>query len=156
MKKIKTETVLKAVSLLREAKLTNIESATDKYAIIKSLKAMKPVADAFEDFRADALDKLKGENHDDMVAAFRKMQVEEMRIKKGEIKGFTMPVDEMMTVANYIKKYDKEVGDCISEESGKEVELDIKTVSENSIAQLIDSNDWAADDCLIIDELFNE
>lgn len=155
MKTLKTDTILRAVTLLRESKLTNIESATDKYAIIKSLKAMKPVADAFEDFKSDALSKLRGADHDAMVKKFKQMQIEEMRIKKGEIKTYSLPVPEMLKVADYIKLYDKQVSDCISDEEKKPVDVDIRTISEDSIAQLIDSNDWSADDCLLIDELFN-
>lgn len=156
MKKIKTETILQAVNLLRNARLTNMESVEDKYTVIKNLKVMKHTADDFDEFREDMLNKLKAEDHKQMVDKFRKMQFEEMCIKKGVRKTFSLPAEDMLKVSEYIKNYDTQVENGLKPEAEKLVDVEITPLSDESIMQLISSNDWTGDNCILIDELFSK
>ena len=73
MKKIATEKVLNVYNLINEAKISKMDDA-DKFKMIKIARALKPVATSFEDFKKDAGEKLKGENHDKMVEKAQQWQ----------------------------------------------------------------------------------
>jgi hypothetical protein len=68
MKKVsvKTEKVLVVYNLLNVAKLGALEDA-DKFKVIKILRVLKPVATSFDDFREDAVKKLKPEGYDEKI-----------------------------------------------------------------------------------------
>ena len=63
---MQTKQVIEAYALINKSKLTKMEDA-DKFTVIKAIRALKPIYTAYEEYIKDAQEKLKGENHDEMV-----------------------------------------------------------------------------------------
>jgi hypothetical protein len=64
---MKTLDVRNAFNLLNTAKLTKLESA-GKFKVIRAIRVLKQIATAFDEFQKDALERLKGDNHDEIAA----------------------------------------------------------------------------------------
>lgn len=145
MKTIKTIDAVVVYNLLKQTQLGKMESK-DKFSVIKTIKALKGVADEFEAFREDAAERLKGENHDDMTAKAQEWQ------QKGDKCTFTN--DEKIAINEYFEHYGKELADCVNEEAEKEHELDIRTITEAAFGALMDANEsWTAEQIMRLEEL---
>lgn len=147
MKK-KTETILAIYNVLKDAKLTKMEDS-DKYAIIKILRRLRPITEDFEAFKKDASERLKPENWLDIVA-----KVQQWR-REGE--NTTLTEDERRSINLAIVNYEREVQECISEELNWEVDIDIPVLTEEAFEKLMASNDWEAKTALLIaDEIVTD
>lgn len=124
-------------------------ASADKFAVIKTIKAMKPIVEAFTDFRTDASEKLKGDNHAQMQTKAMQWQ------KEGDKCGLTDA--EKMEVNSYFENYANDLKECIEEELQKDNELDIRTISEEAFGYLLDANDkWNADQIMKIQDIMCE
>lgn len=145
MKTLKTIDCVVAYNLLKGASLGKMESK-DKFAVIKSIKELKTIAEDFETFRTDAAEKLRGEEHDEM-----QQKAFEWRDKGDKC---TLTDDEKRAVNAYFDRYGKELSDCINEEAEKEHELDIRTITEAAFGALMDANEsWTAEQIMRLEEL---
>lgn len=145
MKTIKTIDCVVVNNLLSSASLGKMD-ASDKFAVIKTIKAIKPIVKAFEEFRDDAAEKLKGENHAEMQA-----KANEWR-EKGDKCSFSN--DEKIAINKYFDKYAEDLKACIDEEVNKMNEVDIRTISEESFGCLLEANsNWSVEQILKIEEI---
>lgn len=142
---MKKSEVLAIYEIVKAAKVTKMEDA-DKFKVVKALKTMKPVATDFDEFKKDALDKLKSEDHDAMTEKAQKWQSE------GE--NTTLSVEERAELNKYFNEYNNKVLECVREEAEKDIELSIEKLNDESFQKFVASNDWNTEQALAIYELF--
>lgn len=148
MKTIKTIDCVVVNNLLVSASLGKM-SATDKFNVIKTIKAIKPIVNAFEEFRTDAAEKLQGENHDEM-----QNKANEWRTKGDKC---TLTDEEKIEVNAYFENYAKELKECIDEEVNKDNELDIRTINDDAFGCLLEANEgWTVDQIMKIQDVICE
>lgn len=139
--KITTEKVLNTYRIISGAKYTKMDDA-DKIKVWKIARALKPVADKFEDDSKDAADKMKPS--EDFADNLQKAQEFERITKEKNFDASKLP----MGVAEYnefIKKfqdYNRLVGEAVKEFADKEVEIEFEPLSEESFGKLMASNEW--------------
>lgn len=156
MKQLTIQQIISAVQVLGSARLTKLSSAADKYQLIKAIRALKPTAEAFEDFKRETLQKLQADDHAQHIANFQQMQAEERLIREGSLQGYTLPVAVMVKTAQYIKQYDHDADFCLRQELKKTVSVAIDPLPDALVAALIDSNpDWNVEECSIADEILS-
>ena len=130
---MKTSTIIEIYSVLREAKLTKMESK-EKFQVIRIMRAMKPVAEEWDSFIKTMDEKLKGEHHEEMLAKAQQWQ------KEGE--KTTLSLDERMAVNEYFAKFNKDRTEMINSEQSKEVNVLFDKLTEEAFEHLVDSNDF--------------
>lgn len=128
-----TKEIVEVYSILKDAKITKMDDA-DKFKVIKSLRPLKKISEDFEDFRTDALEKLKGDNHNEMAERARKWQQDGDKT--------TLTDKERIEVNTYFTEYNDKVTKCLTEELEKEHDLDDVNLTEDAFGKLIASNDW--------------
>lgn len=146
MKSIKTIDCVVIYNLLKGAKLGQMASA-DKFNVLKTSKALKGISEAFEDFRTDASERLKGDEHDEIQRMAGQWQSE------GDKCGLSD--DEKKKVNAYYAKYGKDLNDCLNEEAQKVNEdVDVRTITEDGFGKLAEANDtWTVEQLLKLEEL---
>lgn len=144
MKKISTEKILSVYNLINDAKLTKMDDE-DKFRMIKIIRVLKPVATNFEDFKKDASEKLKGENHEEMLEKAQKWQTE------GE--NTTLTEAERIEINKYFTDYNNKIVECLKEESKKENELDYEPLGAGAFGKFVASNDWTLGQIAAIEEV---
>lgn len=128
-----TKEIVEAYALLREAKVTRMDDA-DKFKVIKALRPMRKVSEEFDDFRSDALEKLKGERHDEMAERARKWQQDGDKT--------TLTEAERAEVNAYFTEYNDKVTKCLKDEMGKTHDLGDTGLTDDALGKLVASNDW--------------
>ena len=146
MKQIKTIDCVQVYDLLKSASLGRM-AAADKISVIKTLRAMRSVAEAFTDFRSDASQRLRGENHDKMAHLAQLWQQREDAISPSE----------KAAVKAYYDEYARNLRDCIAEEEEKPHDIDVRQLSADGFTHLLDANpDWTAEQIMRLEELLVE
>lgn len=140
---MKTSTIIEVYQLLNNAKLTKMESK-EKFQVIRIMRAMKPVAEEWDSFVKTMDEKLRGENHDVMLAKAQQWQ------KEGE--KTTLSLDERMAVNEYFGKLDRERRELIASEQSKEVNTLFDKLTEEAFERLVDSNDFVVGQILALQE----
>lgn len=140
---MKTSTIIEIYSVLREAKLTKMESK-EKFQVIKIMRAMKPVAEEWDSFVKTIDEKLKGENHEEMLSKAQQWQ------KEGD--KTTLSLDERMAVNEYFAKFNKDRMEMITSEQSKEVNVLFDKLTEEAFEHLVDSNDFNVGQILALQE----
>lgn len=125
--KLTTDTIVAAATALMGAKLTKMANA-DKFAVINAMRVFRPVAEAFDKFKADAREKLKPENFEAMQEQAKRYD----ELTEAERVDFTVAYND----------YERAVKECVTDELRKEVEVDYQTISEEAFGALLDSNDF--------------
>ena len=146
-KNIKTSVLCGAFAILRDAKLSKCEDA-DKFKVIKLLRKLKGICTEFEDFQKDAMERLKGDNHDEMVELAQEWQKDGENTKLSE--------EVRKNINEYFGKYNSDVLKCIDEEANKENELEFDGFTDDGFEKLMASNDWTAAQALDLSELLCE
>lgn len=151
---IATEKVLAAYNVLSSAKYSKLDDA-DKIKVWKITRALKPVAEKFDEDSKDAAEKMKPEGYDEILP---KAQEYERTVKQTDFDASKLP----MSTAEYgkfieeFKAYQKLVNDTISEFAKKEVEMEIETLSEEAFGKLMASNDWNMAQVVALDGIVTE
>ena len=141
---MKTSTIIEIYSVLREAKLTKMESK-EKFQVIRIMRAMKPVTEEWDSFVKTMDEKLKGEHHEEMLAKAQQWQ------KEGE--KTTLSLDERMAVNEYFAKFNKDRTEMINSEQSKEVNVLFDKLTEEAFEHLVDSNDFVVGQILALQEV---
>jgi len=150
-KTIKTEKALAAFRVLNTAKYNKMTDE-DKIKVWKIARALKPVADKFDDDSKDAAEKFKPT--EDFAERLQKAQEFERKQKSGEDM-----TDSPMGAAEYgefikeFQQYNKTVADAIKEFADKEVELEFDVLTEESFGKLMASNEWDMSQVMAISEI---
>lgn len=147
-KTISNERIINAYRTLDAAKLAKMEVA-DRFTLIKALRPMKKVSAEFDDFREDAIKRLKPENYGEIAEAvnrFNEMSQEEREAAISEKK-----------YADALKanlEFNNSMNDCLKEELTKETELDFATLPEEAFGKLLDSNpEWTLGIAMELEEI---
>ena len=140
---MKTSTIIEVYQLLNNAKLTKME-AKEKFQVIKIMRAMKPVAEEWDSFIKTMDEKLRDDNHEEMLAKAQQWQ------KEGE--KTTLSLDERMAVNEYFGKLDKERRELIASEQSKEANVLFDKLTEEAFERLMDSNDFNVGQILALQE----
>lgn len=130
--------------LLNEAKMGKMESK-DQIKLVRIVRKLKGVMAPFDDFVKDAQEKLKGENHDEVVRKWQQWQ------REGE--ETTLSEEERSTVAEYMTEYNKKLNECLKEEFEREHEVEFEKIDEAAFEKLIASNDWPVYEIVLVEEL---
>lgn len=141
---ITTDTVKSVYKLLNDSKLTKMEDK-DKFIVIKAVRKFKPIAADFEDLKKDVQEKLKGEN-------FEEMQKKALQWNEEGDKT-TLTEDERKEVNMFFYEFNKNVKECLKEETEKKHELEYEKLSEDAFGKFISSNDFKVDDIIKIQEV---
>lgn len=148
MKNLKTSEVLAIYSVVKSAKVTKVESSADKFAIIKSIRPLKAIAEKFETWRNDAIASLKPENYEAMEQKAQEWQKQE---REGSV---TLTEQERIEINQFFYHFNSEVEGCMKEELEKENEIEVSAIGEKSIEQFCDSNDWSVEQMMAVTEFF--
>ena len=144
-KKVKTKEVLAAWKVLGAAKYDKLDS-DQKVRVFHIGQQLKPIATAFSDYSADAMEKMqpsadfqerwdKAKVYETMTAD-PKADMEQLPMGPAEYKEFM--VKEYFPFDRLWKKAIKDEGD-------KEVELKFNPISEEVLFALADANKWNVD-----------
>ena len=144
---MKTMNIIAAYNELVGSKLTKM-GGEGKITVVKIIKAFKPIATDYEDFRKDALERLKPEGFDKMAEKAQKWQSEGEKT--------TLTATERAEINKFFADYQIEVDKCLKEETEKEHELDYPKLTDKEFTELCDGNDWTAGQMLeLMDILTN-
>lgn len=144
-KKVKTKEVLAAWQVLSQAKYDKLDN-DQKVRVFHIGQQLKPIATAFSDYSADAIEKMqpsadfqerwdKAKVYETMTAD-PKADMEQLPMGPAEYKEFM--VKEYFPFDRLWKKAIKDEGD-------KEVELKFDPISEEVLFALADANKWNVD-----------
>lgn len=150
-KTIKTEKALAAFRVLNTSKYTKMTDE-DKIKVWKIARALKPVADKFEDDSKDAAEKFKPT--EDFAERLQKAQEFENKRNAGEdVKDAPMGAAEYSEFIKEFQKYNKTVADAVKEFADKEVELEFDVLTEEAFGKLMASNEWDMSQVMAISEI---
>ena len=150
-KTIKTERVLTAFRVLNTAKYTKM-SDEDKIKVWKIARALKPVADKFEDDSKDAAEKFKPT--EDFAERLQKAQeFERMRNAGEDMTNAPMGAAEYGEFLKEFQKYNQTVGEAVKEFAEKEVEVEFDVLTEEAFGKLMASNEWEVAQTLEIGQI---
>ena len=150
-KTIKTEKVLSAFRVLNTAKYTKMTDE-DKIKVWKIARALKPVADKFEDDSKDAAEKFKPT--EDFAERLQKAQEFERKRNAGEdMTDAPMGAAEYGEFIKEFQKYNKTVADAVKEFADKEVEVEFDVRTEEAFGKLMASNEWEVSQVIEIGQI---
>lgn len=150
-KTIKTEKALAAFRVLNTSKYTKMTDE-DKIKVWKIARALKPVAEKFDDDSKDAAEKFKPT--EDFAERLQKAQEFERKRNAGEdMKDAPMGAAEYAEFINEFQKYNKTVADAVKEFADKEVELEFDVITEEAFGKLMSSNEWDMSQVIAISEI---
>lgn len=154
-KNVKRNEVLGVYNLLNAAKLGAIEENDEKFKIILILRELKTVANGLEEFRKDAVEKLKPEGYDDKILAWNECSEKlQLGVKPEKL---PMSAEEFVdTTYKIIKPFNTALKDLIEKEAEKEVELEFEPISEESVMKLGVANDWTMGQVVALSEIVCE
>lgn len=124
-----TETLVTAFNAIKTAKLTKM-SAGDKFAILRALRALRPVAEGLGQLAEEAREKLRPENFE---------AIQEMA---GRFDSLTDAEKASVNLA--VGEYNRAVNECLRRELATEHEISVGPLSEEGFTALLDSNDFEA------------
>lgn len=143
MKKVTltTEKVLAAYNVISTAKYSKLDDA-DKVKVWKFTRALKPIAEKFDDDSKDAAEKMKpSEDFDERLTKaqeFERMQ----RDENADMAKAPIGAAEYGKFITEFRAYQKLVNDTIKDFAEKEVELEFDALTEDAFGKLMASNEW--------------
>lgn len=124
---MKVKEIVSAYKTLGEAKVNNLEES-EIIKILKARKAMRFIAEDFNEFLKEVQDKFKPENF------------EEIQFK---LQNWAELSDEdKVKMTNILKEYESKINTVVKDELEKEIELELEKLNENSISKLLKNNEW--------------
>ena len=118
------------------------QETSDMFRVLYIMKALKPVAVAFEDFRKDALERLKPEAWEEVMEKYR-------NLKK-------LSDEDKAATNEILSEYNKKVAECVKAELDKEKELEAyERLGKEAFGVLVKDNGHILDspDILVLQEL---
>lgn len=135
-------------AVLNGLKLTELDGK-EKYAVVKMMYKMKPIAEAFDEFRKDYPQKVKPQGWEDIEEDYRKWK-EEDKDNKCSLAEETV---NMLKRMEY--EYLSSIQLGINEEASQEKDIEIEYLTEEVFEKLLGSNDLDCNtsmflaDCLV-------
>lgn len=140
-KTIKTEKALVAFRVLNTAKYTKMED-DDKIKVWKIARALKPIADKFEDDSKDAAEKFKPKDNDFDQKLADAQEFERLRNTGGDMTKAKIGASQYDEFIDEFKKYNGLVSKAVEEFAAKEIEVEFDGLSEEAFGKLMASNEW--------------
>lgn len=151
MKTINTEKALQAYRMLNTAKYSALTNE-DKIKIFRITRALKPIAEAYEDACKDAVDRMKFDNFNEELSKAREYEQEQ---KAGtETKSLTD--EEYRAIIEKLINYNNLVTGAKKELGSKEETIDVPLMSEDSFATLMSANDWTIEQAILVSDVVCE
>ncbi len=137
----KTSDIVFIYNVLRKAKCSK-QDKIGQFTIIRAIRALKPIATAWEDFLKDARERLKPDGFDEIAQ------------KTSEEVFKTLPPEEQAHINKVLSSYDKDVSDCIAPELDRIRDIDrTKGLSEDVLSKLMTENDLTAEAIILIQDI---
>ena len=131
--KVTIKQVVEAYKVLGEAKVTKLEES-EVIKVVKTRKAMRPVADEYEAFLKDCQEKFKPEGWDEIQSDLQKWQQEGEKT--------TLSEERRIGLNKAIIGYQMKIDKALKDELEKEVEVNIEALKEDSATKLLVENGW--------------
>lgn len=133
------EKISEAYAILDSARLDKME-VRERFGVIRALRPMKKVTADLNDFREDAVKRLRPEGFGEV-----EKRLEEIRTLPADRQEEALrdPANTPALRANL--EYGKAVSDCIRDELTKEIDLGFEPLSDEALGRLMESNpEWTA------------
>lgn len=138
-KTMKTSEAVSLYNILRGLKIGKLPKE-GQFRVIRAARAMKPAATAFEDFVADARERLKPEGFDAALEKRRDFD--------------NLSEEEKREINETVSKFNKDIDDCVHVELDKAVEVDpVEPLGEDALALLAEANDLDVQTVMLLEEL---
>lgn len=145
---MKLSNIIEVYPIIDKAILSKME-ITDRFIVIKTLRSIKKIVDDFNSFREDSVNRLKPENYDKVVEIIQRFNTMNEEEKQEAFKD-----EEIVNALTINGKFNQDIELCFQSELSKEIDLDIKYLSEDAFSKLIESNsDWKAGDIMKCEDL---
>ena len=153
--KLSTDQIYKAFYVLMQAKYGKLDNE-EKIKVWKISRALKPIANQFEEDGKDAAEQLKPT--EDWEDRQMKALEYERKVRLPNFDPATLPMGpEEFDQWNREKiKYDKLVNEAMKEFAEKEVEVVFDPISEETFGKLLDSNDFSFDQALALGDVITK
>lgn len=147
-KTVKKETIVNMYQTLDNATLGKMETA-DRFVFIKALRPLKKVTTDFNDFKEDAVKRLKPEDYDAIAE-----KVQKFNGMSREDKESALSDKEYADALKANGEFNLNIDKCLREELDKEVELEFAPLSEDAFGKLMESNtSWNAGVIMALEDL---
>lgn len=140
-KTLKTIAIVAVFNSLRNATVTKMEEA-EKFAVVRAMRTLRPIASEFEAFVAEAREKLKPECFEQLLEIERK--------------GEDATPEEREMHGRLGSEYVGSVNKCIRPEEEKEVDVEIEPLTFEALCRLFATNDFNIDTMLMIEDVIGE
>lgn len=130
-------------AVLNGLKLTELDGK-EKYAVVKMMYKMKPIAEAFEEFRKDYPQKVKPQGWEDIEEDYRKWKEEEKEDK------CSLAEETVNMLRRMEHDYLTNIHLGINEEAAQEKDIEIEYLSEEVFEKLLGSNDLYCDTSMLL------
>lgn len=121
-------------AVLNGLKLTELDGK-EKYAVVKMMYKMKPIAEAFDEFRKDYPQKVKPQGWEDIEEDYRKWKEEEKDNK------CSLAEETVNMLKRMEYEYLSSIQLGINEEAAQEKDIEIEYLTEEVFEKLLGSND---------------
>lgn len=135
-------------AVLNGLKLTELDGK-EKYAVVKMMYKMKPIAEAFDEFRKDYPQKVKPQGWEDIEEDYRKWKEEEKDNK------CSLAEETVNMLKRMEYEYLSSIQLGINEEAAQEKDIEIEYLTEEMFEKILGSNDLDCNtsmflaDCLV-------
>lgn len=126
--KVTIKKIVDAYKALGEAKVTKLEEA-EVIKVIKARKAMRPIAEEYDEFFKDCQEKFKPEDWDNIQKDLQQWQ------KLTEARRIELDI--------VLSGYKKKIDEAVKDELERETELNIATLKEESATKILVENGWS-------------
>ena len=121
-------------AVLNGLKLTELDGK-EKYAVVKMMYKMKPIAEAFDEFRKEYPQKVKPQGWEDIEEDYRKWKEEEKEDK------CSLGEETVNMLRRMEHEYLSSIQLGINEEAAQEKDIEFEYLSEKIFEKLLGSND---------------
>lgn len=151
---MKTIDIVNAYNVLNAAKLAKMQD-TDKFTVIRAMRALKPIYTGYEDAVKDAQERLKPEGFDDL-----QRRAADWNATHKDKKLTDLTPEERTTLdginAAY-RDYTTKVEECIRDLAETERELTHTRLTQDAFGKLLESNpDWTMQQILAVADVLGE
>lgn len=148
MKKIKIGIVSEVYNLLDAAKYSKMESA-DRRALVKAMRPLKKVSADFNDFRDDAIKRLRPDNFVEISQLVEKFNALDSAARRDALAD-----NKYMSAIKAFNAFQADIAECLRDEVEREVELEFEALDEKAVDRLLDSNDqWTVGQAMLVEEI---
>lgn len=150
-KNLNTATINEVYTRLDTAKYAKMEAA-DRRALVKAMRPLKKVTADFNDFREDAIKRLRPDNYEEVARL-----VDEFNGLSSEARNAAVTDPKYVSAIKAFNAFQADITECLREEVAKTHELEFEPLSAEAIDRLLDSNaDWTAGMAMLVEDALGE